>query len=426
MGFLFELIFYQPIYNLLMIFYSITGHNLGIAILLIALVVKLITIPLTKKQMESGKKMKIFQEKSKQVKEKFKKNQEKMNEELMKLTQEYMPAQLSGCLPLIISIIFLIQVRNVVIHLVNQGYESYNKVAYSEALKFDVDSAKFKPDENLKDGENEVSFVIEASNDKKYEETVKFFRAENEDEGKQEAKNYEKSLSDEERAEIEKVYEANRKSDISIHISNFDKGRFVTEEKPEFEVFFRPPSNEEITDVEIKLNGEDITANSEITKGEKINLNFLGMNLSKVGTDFVGDWVTFIPYLLLALFIAISQFITTKLQMGLNPQNTAITAKKKDEKDASTKAKNEKESEPDFGEIMQQSSQQMVYMMPLMTAGIALGFLGGAKFFPSAVSLFWTANNVFVIIQQVYNGRKDIAKMTKEGKIKGFLKLLKS
>jgi hypothetical protein len=313
----------------------------------------------------------------------------------------------------------LIQVRNVVVHLVNQGYESFNNVAYAESMKFDVDSATFKPESSLKEGENDVTFVLEASNDRKYEETIKFFRAEDEKKGKQAAKDYDKQLSDEERAAVEKAYEENRKSDISIHVANFDNGRYVIEEKPEFKVFFRPPSNEEITEVEIKLNGENITDKSEITKGEKINLNFLGMNLSKVGTDFIGDWKTFIPYLLLALFIGITQFVTTKLQMGLNPQTKPVSTPKKAEK-----SKGEKEAEPDFSEIMQQSSQQMIYMMPFMTSGIALGFLGGATFFPSAVSLFWTANNLFVIIQQVYNGRKDLKKMFSEGKIKGLKKLL--
>lgn len=376
---------------------------MGLAIILIAFVVKLITIPLTRKQMESGKKMKIFQEKSKQVKEKYKKNQEKMNEELMKLTQTYMPAQLAGCLPLIVSIIFLIQVRNVVVHLVNQGYESFNEVAYVEDLKFDVDSAKFQPESELKEGENHMTFEIEASNGNKYEETITFFNVDDEKEGKRLANEFERGRTDEQKQEAEVVSQQNRESSISIHIENFDEGKFVTSDRPEFNIFFRPPSNETITDVEIQLNDEDITELAEISKGEPLNLNFLGMDLSKVGTDYIGRWGAFIPYLILAIFIGISQLVTTKLQMGLNPTTNKKAETKKDKK--------KEEAEPDFGEIMQQSSQQMIYMMPLMTAGISLGFLGGATFFPTAVSLFWTANNVFVIIQQLFNSRKELPKL---------------
>lgn len=405
-GLIFEVLFYQPIYNLLMFLYSLTGNNLGIAIIIVALIVKLITIPLTKKQLESGKKMKTFQEKSKHVKEKFKKNKEKMNEELMKLTSEYMPAQLSGCLPLIISIIFLIQVRTVVVNLVNQGYESFNKVAYVQSLKFDVDSATFQPKEDLNDGENTLSFVIKASNGNEYNESVKFVKESDEKTASNKAKEIEKTLTKEQKEEIEKQYEKNRESNISIHIENFDKGKFVTEAKPTFKTFLRPPSNETISEVSIELNGTDITKDAEITKGEKLNLNFLGMDLSKVGTDYIGDWLAFAPYLVLSLLIGASQFATTKLQMGLNPDfNNKKAEKKKDSK--------KDDKEPDFSEIMQQSSQQMIYMMPLMTAGISLGFLGGARFFPTAVSLFWTANNLFVIIQQLYNSKAEVLKLLK-------------
>nr|MBP9758812.1 YidC/Oxa1 family membrane protein insertase [Candidatus Dojkabacteria bacterium] len=283
----FNTLFYQPIYNLLMFLYSNTGGNLGVAIIIVALIVKLITIPLTKKQLESGKKMKIFQEKTKAVKEKFKKNKEKMNEELMKLTSEYMPAQLSGCLPLIISIIFLIQVRNVVVNLVNQGYESFNEVAYTQSLKFDVDSVIFQPKEDLKNDENTVRYVIKASNGKVYDETIVFVKGSDQKSASDKAKELEKSLTKEEKAEIEKQKQENRKSDIAIHAENFDDGKFVTDPKPTFKTFLRPPSNETVEDVTIELNGKDITKDTEITKGEKLNLNFFGMDLSKVGTDYI-------------------------------------------------------------------------------------------------------------------------------------------
>ncbi|MBP9758951.1 YidC/Oxa1 family membrane protein insertase, partial [Candidatus Dojkabacteria bacterium] len=164
-----------------------------------------------------------------------------------------------------------------------------------------------------------------------------------------------------------------------------------------------------VEDVTIELNGKDITKDTEITKGEKLNLNFFGMDLSKVGTDYIGDWLAFAPYLILSLLIGASQFVTTKLQMGLNPEfKKKADAKKEENKNKSAK---KDDKEPDFSEIMQQSSQQMIYMMPIMTAGISLGFLGGASLFPTAVSLFWTANNLFVIIQQLYNSKTEVLKL---------------
>ena len=125
-----------------MVFYELFGQNLGWAIIAIAAIAKLITIPITKKQLDSAEKMKVFQEKSAQIRKKYGKNKEKMNEELAKLSAKYMPAQLGGCLPLIISLILLFQIRGVVIDLVNQGYHSFNEVAYVESLKKEEDSKR--------------------------------------------------------------------------------------------------------------------------------------------------------------------------------------------------------------------------------------------------------------------------------------------
>jgi len=64
-------VFYQPIFNLLMLIYDLTGGNLALAIVLIAGIAKLITIPITSKQMKSAGKMKVFQQKSQKVREKY-------------------------------------------------------------------------------------------------------------------------------------------------------------------------------------------------------------------------------------------------------------------------------------------------------------------------------------------------------------------
>ena len=69
-------IFYEPTFNLLMFFYDIVG-NLGVAILLLAIVSRLITLPLTRRQMKNAEKNKVFQKEVEAIKKKYKNNIEK-------------------------------------------------------------------------------------------------------------------------------------------------------------------------------------------------------------------------------------------------------------------------------------------------------------------------------------------------------------
>jgi YidC/Oxa1 family membrane protein insertase len=393
-GYLIEILFYQPTFNLLMIFYNLFGGDLGWAILIIALIAKIITIPITNKQLKAAEEMKVFQQKSTEVRKKYEKNPNKMNDELMKLSSKYMPAQLAGCLPLIITIILLIQVRGVVVNLVNQGYHAFNKVAYVESLKVTEDSVLLDV-EDL-DEENVLRVQAIASNGKEIEKEFKFFVVDDEKRGKERIKEENKrvkDLPDDEKEEIASTEARWRESDISVYVENFEKGNFMTKDKGTLEVYLRAPSKEQIREVNVFLNDEDLSEVAEVQTGAPMNINFWGINLSKVGRDYLGEWDQFTPYLALSVILGISQFGITKIQMSNQP----LPEKKKD-KDKKKKSKDEPES-MDFSEAMQQSSRQMMFLMPLMTVAISLGYLGGANLFPAGVSLFWTAQNAFVIIQ---------------------------
>lgn len=122
---------YQPIFNLMVLFYRFFGENLGIAIILIALLSRLITVPIIIKQRTSMIKSREFSEKMKSVKEKHKNNKEQQDKELMALQSEYLPGQLAGCLPIVLQLIFFINVYNVIINLVTKGPEAFNALAYS-------------------------------------------------------------------------------------------------------------------------------------------------------------------------------------------------------------------------------------------------------------------------------------------------------
>lgn len=128
---LFTVLFYQPIFNAIVVLYRLLGENMGLAIIGIALLSRLITLPITLRQTRMMKSSQELNAKLQEVKQKHKNNKEKQQQEMMKIQSEYLPAQLSGCLPLILQTIFFINIYNVINNLIQHGVESFNTVAYN-------------------------------------------------------------------------------------------------------------------------------------------------------------------------------------------------------------------------------------------------------------------------------------------------------
>ena len=78
------------------------GFSYWFAIILIAVVVKIVLTPLFNKQMISMKEMQKIQPKIKALQEKYKNDQQKLGQETMALYKEHNINPLSGCLPLLI------------------------------------------------------------------------------------------------------------------------------------------------------------------------------------------------------------------------------------------------------------------------------------------------------------------------------------
>lgn len=127
---------YQPIFNLIVVFYRFFGENLGVAIILIALLSRLITVPILVKQRKSMVKNREFTEKRKELEKKHKNNKEVLDKEMMALNSEYLPGQLAGCLPIILQLIFFINVYQVITNLIMHGAEAFNSLAYPAVGQF--------------------------------------------------------------------------------------------------------------------------------------------------------------------------------------------------------------------------------------------------------------------------------------------------
>lgn len=122
MSTIFHEVIYQPIYNVLVFLYDIIpGGDFGIAIIAITILLKAALIPLSKKQIQSQKRMQEIQPELKRIQAKYKDDKEKQTREVMKFYKENKINPFSGCLPIIVQLIFLIAIYRVIINISNAG-----------------------------------------------------------------------------------------------------------------------------------------------------------------------------------------------------------------------------------------------------------------------------------------------------------------
>ncbi len=135
---------------------------------------------------------------------------------------------------------------------------------------------------------------------------------------------------------------------------------------------------------EIKI----IETKSEEDKNVYINMDFLGLNLSKVPMQNLKDFTVYI----IPLLYIVTSIVNIKL-------STAMTKAKKEteeKKDVANKEekKDGEETPEEQLESMQQMTNSMNYMMPIMSIAIAL-------IAPLGLSLYWFVSNVLQLLERV-------------------------
>ena len=111
-----------------------------------------------------------------------------------------------------------------------------------------------------------------------------------------------------------------------------------------------------------------------------INMDFLGIDLSKVPTASLNDPKVYIIPVLYVITSFISVKITTKMQKNRNAENKVIENKD-----------NNNEDEVD---AVEQANKTMSLFMPIMSISIAI-------FAPLGLALYWLMSNVLMIIEKV-------------------------
>jgi YidC/Oxa1 family membrane protein insertase len=95
--------------------------NWGLAIILFTVAIKLVTWPLTSKQIKSTKAMQELQPKMKELQTKYKDDKEAQTREMMKLYQEMGVNPMMGCFPMLIQFPIWIGLYQAILQLATQG-----------------------------------------------------------------------------------------------------------------------------------------------------------------------------------------------------------------------------------------------------------------------------------------------------------------
>ncbi len=118
---IFNEVLYRPLLNLLIFIYNIIpGHDFGVAIILVTVLIRVILSPLSIKGVKSRKALETLQPKIKEIQKKYKDKQEQVKK-MMNFYKENSINPASGCLPLLIQLPIIIALYRVFIGVMDSG-----------------------------------------------------------------------------------------------------------------------------------------------------------------------------------------------------------------------------------------------------------------------------------------------------------------
>src|SRR3989344_6130441 len=106
---MFNAILYQPIFNVFVFLYNfIPGHDVGLVILAITILVRLALYPLTNSSIKAQRSMQELQPKMEAVKKEFATDKQKQTQAIMELYKTNKVNPITSCLPMLIQLPILI------------------------------------------------------------------------------------------------------------------------------------------------------------------------------------------------------------------------------------------------------------------------------------------------------------------------------
>jgi len=105
----------NPFITILLFLYKILGGNVVLAIILLTVMVRVITIPLTQRQQRSAKAMQQLQPELKRLQEKYKNDRERLAQAQWELYRQYGVNPLASCLPLLVQFPIIIALYRAIV-----------------------------------------------------------------------------------------------------------------------------------------------------------------------------------------------------------------------------------------------------------------------------------------------------------------------
>ena len=294
--------------------------NYGIAIILFTILLKIVWLPISIWQQKSMKKSAKIQEETNKLQAKYKNDQEKLNQEILELYRREKTNPLSGCVGAILQFVIFISVFYLVSKPLTYMKKLDKEVFVTNSIVAEAEvgdeSANSQDTENTT-GENNVS--------------------------------------------TNETDESTEKDDTSV-IDHYLK---------ELENSGERASYPEIKIIE-KYGVEDERVN--------LNMDFLGLDLSKVPQQNLTDW----KVLIIPILYVLVTFANIKISNNMTKSKAKTDEKKDGKKDESEEAL----------ESMQDMTKSMNTMMPFMSIVIAI-------IAPLGLSLYWLVSNILQLFEKI-------------------------
>ena len=303
--------------------------NYGIAIILFSILIKVLMIPLTIKQQKTLRKNEIMQKEMKQIQFKYKNDPEKMNQEIMSLYKREGINPLSGCFSSIIQIILLFSVFLLV------------RSPLTYMVKMDTDVIQ-----------KMESVVLQQNQNNTYSEIAIIQYMRNLENGSSVSK-------DENLGNVSENQNENSEN-ISEENNTVNENQNEEQKQDDFNI-------------------------AEYKDKADINMDFFGIDLSKVPTKDIKNWKT----LIIPVLYVISSFISIKF-------TTTMSKKKKEEQKQDVVVSDNEKNEPKEEEYdpMESANKTMMWIMPIMSVSIAV-------IAPLGLALYWLMNNILMIVERL-------------------------
>ena len=304
--------------------------NYGFAIILFSLLVKAIMLPISISQQKTMKKSQKVNDEMKQIQFRYKNDPEKMNQEVMSLYKREKMSPFSGCFSAIIQLILLFSVFYLV-----RSPLTYMKKVDNEIIK------------------NSIEYIQQNASTSNYKEIAVI--------------NYINKLENK-----ESVNETNQNTESEDEDNNI---------------------NENIDNNQTDSTKEEFDI-SQYKDNLYINMDFLGIDLSKVPTEDLSN----IKALIIPILYVISSFISIRLSTNINSKNEEKEKLISDGSEKPTEGEeenlNEKEKTQDLNDAMADTNKKMAWFMPIMSISIAMVA-------PLGLALYWLMNNVLMILERL-------------------------